>query len=151
LKGERGVKERLVTYLGMIFLLTIFSGCVTKEAVKNVSDEEVLRERVIAYWNHKIREEFDKSYEYEYPLYRKQVSLVKYIKGFKTDVIRWKAVNVKDININDDEAVVGMYINMDVKVPGIRRIERDSLVKEKWVRVEGIWYHVPERAAGRKD
>jgi hypothetical protein len=135
----------------MIFLLTIFSGCVTKEAVKNVSDEEVLRERVIAYWNHKIREEFDKSYEYEYPLYRKQVSLVKYIKGFKTDVIRWKAVNVKDININDDEAIVGMYINIDVKVPGIRRIERDSLVKEKWVRVEGIWYHVPERAAGRKD
>lgn len=134
----------------IIFFLIIFSGCATKEGVRK-AEEDTLKERVMEYWRHKINGEFDKCYEYEEPFYRKTVNLVKYIKGFRTDVIKWKTADVREMEIRGDEAVVKLNVDMNVKVPGIRRIDRTSLVTEKWVRVEGIWYHVPERAAGRKD
>lgn len=142
---------RYIIRKNIIFFLIIFSGCVTKEAIKDVSDEEVLRERVMAYWNHKIKQEFDKSYEYEEPFYRKKVNLVKYIKGFRTDLLRWQAAEIREMDVKGDEAIVKLGLKIDVKIPRIKRLESDSLVTEKWVRVEGIWYHVPERATGRKD
>jgi len=150
LKGERGVKERLVTYLGMIFLLTIFSGCVTKEAVKNVSDEEVLRERVIAYWNHKIRQEFDKTYEFEDPLFRKKINIVNYIKGFNTARAGWTGASVEGLKIEEDSAIVDMKVRVKITVSSSGNIEQDVQLQEKWVKVDGLWYHVPQKFKGRQ-
>lgn len=144
-----------ISWITIFFFLIIFSGCVTKEGIKKteegVLEEAALRERVMAYWGYKIKQEFDKSYEYEDPFYRKTVNLVKYIKGFRTDVLRWKAAEIREMDIKGDKAVIKMGLKIDVKVPGVKRLERDSLITEEWVRVEGIWYHVPERATGRKD
>ena len=127
----------------VFFCLIIFTGCSIKDTTKSVSDEEVLRDRVIAYWNFKISQDFDKSYVYEHPLYRKQVNMVKYIGGFNTEVVKWTAVKVEDIKMDGPSAMVGLKITAKVKLPGIKSSEDDSRVKEEWRKVDNVWYHVP--------
>jgi len=144
---EESVKKVEHLSLTIIFFLIIFSGCATKEAVK-VSDEEVLKERVMAYWNLKMHEEFDKSYQYELPLYRKNVTMVSYIKGFNTRVVKWLGASIDNVKRQDDTAMIDLNVKVKVNVPGLKDPGHDSLIKEKWVKVEGIWYHVPEGFTG---
>ncbi len=135
-------KRHNIGYIA-IFSLIIFCGCVTKEAVKS-NTEDVLRERITDYWNYKMKEEFDKSYAYEDPFFRKQVNLVNYIRRFRTDIVKWKSAAVKEIKLAGDSAEVDMILRTKVRLPQIKTVEHDSLTKEKWVKVDGVWYHVPE-------
>ena len=127
----------------VFFCLIIFAGCSIKDTIKSVSDEEILRDRVMAYWNDKINQDFDKSYVYEYPLYRKQVNMVKYIGGFNTEVVKWTAAKIEDIKMDGPSAEVGLKITVKVTLPRIRTDEDDSWVKEEWRKVDNVWYHVP--------
>ena len=128
----------------VFFCLIILTGCFIKDATKSVSDEEILRERVVAYWDHKISQDFDKSYVYEYPLYRNQVNMVKYIGGFNTEVVKWTAVKVEDIKMDGPSARVGLIIRARVKLPGMKPTEDDTRIDEDWQKVDNVWYHVPE-------
>lgn len=136
------IKLKKVLYIA-IFPLIIFQGCVTKETVKNAAEKEILRERAIVYWQHKMNEEFDKSYEFEAPIYRRKVNLVYYIKGFNTSAVKWKTATIEDIRMEDTSATVEMNLRVRVKVPAIQAYEYNSLIKEKWVKVDGMWYHIP--------
>ena len=127
----------------IFFCLIIFAGCSIKDTTKSVSDEEVLRDRVMAYWNDKINQDFDKSYAYEHPLYRKQVNMTKYIGGFNTEVVKWTAAKIEDIKMDGPSAKVGLIITVKVRLPRIKTGEDDSWVKEEWRKVDNVWYHVP--------
>jgi hypothetical protein len=125
--------------------LLIFGGCVKKDVVKAQSQEEGLRERVLTYWHLKEKQEFDKSYEYEDPYYRKITNLVTYIQSMNTTVIKWKSAKIKGIEMDNDEAKVELVLDTEVKLPGFKEAEHEGTVKEKWVQIEGKWYHVPEK------
>lgn len=125
------------------FFLIIFSGCSIKDAVKSGSDEEILRDRVMAFWDHKIKEEFDKSYEYEHPLYRKKTGMVQYIGSFNTYVVKWYSAKVDGIHMEGTTALVDLTVRTKVTLPQIKTSEVDSLLSEKWVKVDDVWYHVP--------
>jgi hypothetical protein len=129
----------------IIFFLIIFSGCAIKSATKNLSDEEVLRERVTAYWSYRIGAELDKCYEYEYPLIRKMQNLVSYIQSFDTATLKWKSFAIKKISMEEDTARVDLALKVRVKLPGITVSEPDAAVTDLWVRHEGQWYHVLNR------
>ncbi len=128
----------------IIFLLIIFPGCATKVAVKSTTNEESLRERVMAYWNYKIKQEFDKSYEYEYPLFRKQVNMINYIRGFHTGKAGWAGARIEEVHVQGDTATVDMKIMIKIFVSSSKNLEHEGFVKEKWVKVDGIWYHIPQ-------
>lgn len=134
-------------YLFVIFLLIIFSGCATKEAVRNISEEDVLRERVMTYWGHKIRQEFEKSYSYEDPYYRKRLNMVNYIRGIDTSRARWTAASVEGLKIEGDSAIIDMKVKINIMVaPSVNNIEPEVPIKETWAKVDGIWYHVPKKS-----
>ncbi len=129
-----------------IFFLIIFFGCSIKDTVKSGSDEEALRERVTMYWNLKVKQEFDKSYEYEDPYYRKMTSLVTYIQGFNTSTLKWNDAKIKAVEMGDDTAKVEMDLDTTIKLPDMKKIQHHKNVgEEKWVKVEGKWYHIPEK------
>ena len=139
--------KRNTFYLTGFFFLIIFSGCATKEAVKNISEEEVLRERAMTYWGHKVRQEFDKSYAYEDPYFRKRFNMVKYIKSIDTARARWTAADVESLQINGDSAIIDMKVMVHITVaPSARDIEQEFSLKETWVKVDGIWYHIPKKS-----
>jgi hypothetical protein len=131
-----------------IFLLIIFSGCATKVAVKRETDEELLRQRVMAYWNYKIEQKFDKSYEYEDPLFRKEVDMVNYIRSFHVGRFAWAGASIEQIHTEGDVATVDMKMTIKVMLSHSKNLESQSFVKEKWVKVDGNWYHIPEKYRG---
>ncbi len=98
----------------------------------------------MAYWDLKMKGDFDKSYEYEHPVYRKTTRMAQYIKGFNTDEVKWLAVKVKGIKVEGTTAWVDLSVRTKVKLPMIRASEADSLLNEKWIKVDDVWYHVPE-------
>jgi hypothetical protein len=147
LRGLKG-HGQLHKYIGffVIFFLLISTGCATKEALKSASDEEALKTRVMAYWNLKIKGEFEKSYEYEDPFYRKTVSIVNYIKGFNTTTVKWKGAEIKEIHREaaGGKADVDLSLRMELMLPErekIREMENNFPVVDKWIKVDGIWYH----------
>ena len=125
------------------FFLIIFSGCSIKDAVKSGSDEEILRDRVMTFWDHMIKGEFDKSYEYELPLFRKKTRMVEYIGSFNTVIVQWHSAKVDRIKVEGTSASVDMTVRTEVRLPKIKSVERDSLLTEKWVKADDVWYHVP--------
>ncbi|SPQ00147.1 hypothetical protein NBG4_180023 [Candidatus Sulfobium mesophilum] len=141
-------KLRLIPVL--FFLLILFSGCSVKETVKSKSDEEILRDRVTEYWGYKIEEKFDKSYEFEYPVYRKNVSMSNYFRGFRPSM-KWTKAEVQTIEMKDDaaEVTVKVDIKVDMVVPRIPKpVQHENKgieLRERWVKIDGLWYHVPKQ------
>ena len=129
----------------IFFFLIISLGCATKDTLKGTADEELLRERVAAYWNYRIASELDKCYEYEYPLTRKMQNLVNYIQSFDTGAFQWQRFDIKKISIEEDIARVDLSLKVRVKLPRITVSEPDANVTDLWVRHEGQWYHVLNR------
>ncbi len=130
------------TYILFFFLIISF-GCSIKEASKNRPDGGDLRERVAMYWQLKVNEDFTKSYDYEVPYYRKQISVTKYLRGMNTEVVKYISATTGDIKLDTDSAVVDVKLRVRVKPPQMKSEEYDSVIKEKWVKSEGMWYHVP--------
>jgi len=125
--------------------LIILAGCGTKEAVRSVSDEEALRERVTAYWGHKIRQEFDKSYPFEDPFYRKNMTIGSYVQSFDTAKARWTSARTEAVRIEGDTAVTDMMIGVRIMGPSAKPLEHEVPLQEKWIKVEGVWYHVLQK------
>jgi hypothetical protein len=133
----------------VFFCLIIFSGCYTKENVKNISDEEILKERGSVYWEYLCKGEFDKAYELEYPVYRKTVSLTNYIRRFSPN-IKWKNAVIGKVEIKDEVALMTVVVDTEMrmtvpKTPAKIDIEPQLQMEEKWIKMEGAWYHVPNQ------
>jgi hypothetical protein len=132
------------------FSLIIFSGCSIKDTVKKGSDEKVLRDRIMAFWNHKINKEFDKSYEYEDPLFRKKISMMNYISSFHAESAKakWLEASIESIKLEDDIAKVDMKLKLRLFATAsqAKAVEHEVPIREKWVRVDGNWFHVVKQA-----
>lgn len=136
----------------LLLSLIISIGCVTKEAIKTNSDEEVLRDRVMAYWDYRVKQEFDKSYEFEDPIYKKSYSLVAYIKRLGADPVTLKEVKIKGLQMEDASARIDLITKIEVRAPGTRAPLAVGMDRnDRWSRLEGIWYHVIGGNSARAD
>ena len=98
------IKGNTPLYIAILFLI-ILSGCAKKEVLKTIPDEEVLRNRIVQYWNHKTKEELDKTYEYESPL--NKMTLTNYIRKYSNPAIDYKSFELISIDrLADDIADV---------------------------------------------
>jgi hypothetical protein len=148
------VKRISVFMLLLLLLLSLIIsiGCVKKEAIKISSDEEILRERVMAYWNYRVKQELDKSYEFEDPIYKKGHSLVSYIKRFGVDPVRLKEVKISGLQMEDAAARIDLKMRVEVRAPGARApLKTEADRSDRWGKIEGMWYHVIDEHSARSD
>jgi hypothetical protein len=138
------IKGNTPLYIAILCLI-ILCGCAKKDVLKSVPDEAELRERIVRYWNHKVNEEFDKSYTYEDPIYRKKISMTKYIQTINTSIVKWMGADIEKIRLEDDVAYVD--IKLKIRVMANPSQYKDVYVpeKEKWIWVDGVWYNSPQR------
>ncbi len=149
-RGDLFLKRLLLRGFFVALLLIIFAGCGTKEAVREVSDAEVVRERATAYWDSVIRGDFVKAYEFEFPLYRKQVPAGSYVRQYSNPRIEYRGFEVKEVSLVDETtADVSVKTNRALKVPGAKPFVTDVLTVDRWVKLDGIWFHVVDRAKER--
>jgi len=109
------------------------------------SDEEVLREKIEQYWQLRITKNFAESYKYEYPVFKKKVDINTYVSSRSNPFAVYKEATIKEIKlIKPDLAEVDMVFKVELRFPPARKpIEVKIKRKEKWVKVDGKWYHVP--------
>ncbi|QTA84478.1 antitoxin [Desulfonema magnum] len=109
------------------------------EQVATGSEAE-LRDRVNAYWQHKIKGEFAEAYLYEHPNFRKGVNLTNYVKGF-VGGMAWQKVDIESVSTEKESATVLLKINyilVGIYTPneGLTRNIRDY-----WQWSDDHWYH----------
>lgn len=132
-----------------ILCLIILGGCAKKETVRNLTDEEVLQERVTEYWNLTTKEDYIKSYEYEDPLFRKAVGMNQYIKSH-SDMYKIKEMKINSVTIEDNSGVVYLTTKVELHVPGVKPLVADTERKDRWGKINGIWYHVNDKYSGKQ-
>lgn len=143
LKKERKAnRKNLITIYIITFPLIIFFGCATKGTTTLQPKWETLKERVMAYWNYKMNKEFDKTYNFEDPFYRKTVTLVRYIQMNSNPLLEYRGFEIVDINETKDNAEIELRVVVRAKVPGAKPFEHDTFIKEQWIFHEGDWYHL---------
>jgi hypothetical protein len=136
--------------LPLFFFLIIFAGCSIKDTVKSKGEDDILRERVMTYCNHRINSEFEKSYQYEDTLYRKKVSLGMYTRRMSGGLEEWKTAEIKDLKIVDEDADVNLKLRVKVRLSmagakaavRMKDVERDTEITQKWKKIDGVWQHI---------
>lgn len=131
--------QRIVLLLGVLFLL---SHCSTKGQIQKVDEREVLRKRASEYWQYQIDGKIDLAYQHEAPLYREQFPISNYIGRFR--LITYTEANVNDVKISGGEAKVNVTVKYKLMARQFKKIDTVKAIEENWVRIDHVWYHLPE-------
>jgi len=128
----------------LYLILVSLVGCAAKTTVvPGPDDREVLEKRVREYWDLMINlspQNVEKGYRCEAPAFRDKISLAEYIHRFKTR--KYLEIDIKGIEIEGNKGKVAMVITYRVALPNIgKKLTKSE--DEKWVKVEGTWYHIP--------
>jgi len=139
------IGKKIVFLISLFVVLGFFLGCQSQKVEKKVDNKYLLEKRLKEYWQAVINKNFDKAYELEYPVFRKVVPKTNYIKaGINTKAVYVGAEPVEiNLNKNQDEALVKMALLVKFHVPGIKADKIKIQKKEKWIKVNDNWYHVP--------
>lgn len=135
-------------YCKFLFLLLFVTGLAWAANADIVSAERdhVLRQRVHERWDALMKKDYATAYQFEMPVFRSAYSLQEYQRGFGDDIV-WEKVEVDRLLFQGDD-VATIYLNMQYH-PAKHVMEGvmpkiTSMMTEKWILVDGQWWHVPE-------
>lgn len=103
----------------------------------------VLEQRVAAWWDALIRQDFSAAYSFTSPGYRKSYSLTAF-KGKFDKKSDWRGIKVVDVDFKgDDAATVGINMHFVYHDPQAERdFDMRTYVQEPWVLVDGQWWYL---------
>jgi hypothetical protein len=129
-------------------ILSFLVQCVGPQVAREEEKAEV-RDRVNEYWQHKIKGNIEKAYQCELPAYREKVSILQYANHFR--MFRYLDAEVQDIEVKGREANSKVRLTYVVALKVISQKKLNRSVEEKWINIEGTWYHMPEGFETKKD
>jgi hypothetical protein len=128
-----------------LFFLLILVNCAAKTAIVQKPDEsEILRSRATEYWGYYLNmnmKNLENAYRMEAPAYREQVSIIAYANQFK--MIRHLDANVLKAEVEGKKGKTEVTYSYRIGLPRIDKKLTNTEI-ENWVKVEGIWYHIPK-------
>ncbi len=114
------------------------------ELVKEVT----LKDRALNRWNLIIAGDFGRAYDYMSPGYRSTRERADYVTVMSQRPIRWSKANVFDEACESTDAcTVKIQLDFQIEMPvaGVGKVDSLSVVDEKWLRVDGVWYMLPTK------
>jgi hypothetical protein len=136
--------KSLARFCFVYLILVSLVGCAAKTTVvPGPNDREVLEKRVRDYWYFMINltpQNVEMAYQCEAPSFRDKISLAEYIHRFKTH--KYLEIDIKGIEVEGNKGKVAMAITYRVALPHISK-KLTKYEDEKWIKIEGIWYHFP--------
>ena len=138
------MKEKNKKYFA--FLITVITVSITLNislshaSFFGSSDSDVLTKRAEKYWNSKLTGDMITCYQLEEPKYKKKVPVSVYV---RTGTLMYKSVKIKNVHTKDDNSTVTVEIKYFIPALGSKHIFTTK-VKDKWKKIHGTWYHVPE-------
>ena len=133
----------------IIAMITSFvaSCCATHSPTGSVRDEKsILRERVELFWKAKTIEDWDAAVTFVDPDLRQD--LTPYFERLKSkrSSAEYKSVNVKEIAIEGENAVVLVDVAVKLIHPMLVSLPvQQRQIKEQWIRKKDIWYIIMRR------
>jgi hypothetical protein len=138
----------------LVLLLPLLASCSAGGGSRSapLSDEEQLTTRPTERWQHLIARRGEQAWEYLSPGYRSTRDKADYIKRMTATPVTW--LNAEHHSLECDDSGVFCAVNLKVSFRvasrqlGVGEIESFNFLTERWIRVDGIWYHVPEDVSG---
>ena len=136
------IKSSVIAVLSFVIAVCVLQ-CTPKTQVIKEDEEAALRRRVQEYWSNKIRGEWDKSYPYESPEYRKEVNITTYIGQNSRIPVKWEGFNNVEIWTSGEEGYVKLNIKYRYLIPETTKASFERLIEEKWIKSkDGGWYRL---------
>lgn len=115
-----------------------------------VSDDPTapIERRVTDRWKLLVAGDAARAYTYLTPGYRQTETAAQYADWLKARQIKWTAGKYMDRQCDDaSTCTVSVQIVAETKLPGIPGVqEASSVIEEKWLQFDGVWYHLPKNA-----
>lgn len=123
-------------------LVLSLSSCAIKG--KFLSQEDVLSQRASAYWGLVINRQYDRAYQYEYPLLKKEMDVLAYVRERSNPLTRYKEAKIESIKFREgDVADLKILFKIELRPPGVMKPGIIQIKRsDRWVKVKGNWYHV---------
>ncbi len=124
--------------VGLVCSLLVLSACEKSESIE---------ERASARWDVLLSGDTTSAYEYLSPGYRSSVSLEQYQRSLLTRQVGWDSADYIESECTEDSCKVRISIGYTVRgaLPGVKEFKGVQKIEESWVRVDGVWYLVPEK------
>lgn len=109
-----------------------------------------LQKRVIERWALLINGKPELAFDYLTPGYRKSHEREKYSKDMASRPVRWfRATFDHQECLNETSCESIVLVDFKVRMSaGMGVTESFSLVREQWIAIDGVWYHLPTEAGG---
>jgi hypothetical protein len=135
-------------------LALLLAGCQAAGGTKSSADNAPPEVRAIERWKLLIAGDTAKAYEYLSPGVRSTKPQPAYAAEMAARPIRWETVELhepKPVCETADACLVKVLVtySVDVPLPNVGRVTSPSVQEEKWIELDGVWYHVPADFSGR--
>lgn len=112
----------------------------------DASPEATIERRAVERWNLLIEDDLHAAYDYLTPGYRATRTADAYAAGAKPAIMTWTGIEWRDVECETgDSCLASLLLQYTVQMQGAGTVPGMTEVKERWVRLDGIWYHLPER------
>jgi hypothetical protein len=143
---------RLLLFLAMLLAYPAMAGASAPatEAVQAPQSTEaiqarraVLEQRVTAWWDALIRQDFALAYSFTSPGYRKAYSVDAFKVRFDTKS-NWRRAEVRNVDFkSDDNAIVGINMHFVYHQPKTgEALDMQNYIQEPWVFMDGQWWYL---------
>ena len=109
-----------------------------------------LKRRVVERWALLIAQKGDLAFDYLSPGYQQTHNRVKYGSDMASRPVRWfRAAFDHSECASEDACEVSVLVDFKVRISaGMGVSESFAYIKERWISVDGIWYHLPTDVGG---
>ncbi len=139
-------KQKFATLAFALAAAAMVAGCQPGSESGDASVKS-LKARAEQRWAYLIEKKAEKAYEYLTPGYRKTKSLEQYIAEKTSVALRWKRATAGETECKEDVCTVFISLEYEVSLPnsGGKPIETFAPLREKWVKLSGKWYFLPDK------
>ena len=132
-----------------LLLPLALAACGGSASVKSPANDTALEKRSIERWNLLIAHKAEKAYDYLSPGTRSTETREKYASDMNNRPVHWQSVTYVDRKCDDPDACTlqlqaTFSVNMSARMG--QDVQSATLVWERWIRVGGQWYYLPERS-----
>jgi len=105
-----------------------------------------IEERATARWDTLLGGDLAGTYEFLSPGYRSAVSSIEYQRSLLLNQLSWTGATYLSSDCTDVACEVKVSLDYSVygAVPGAKEFKGKQTIVESWVKLDGVWYFVPD-------
>lgn len=138
---------KILRVLALAAMVVLAAAC-SPGNVKKASSAATVEDRAVQRWEELIARRAVEAYDYLTPGYRQTHPKDVYVASMSSRPVVWKSVKFMRKECADENTctvylVLVYELRIAAGIPG--PVEGVSGEKEKWIRIKGVWYHLPDK------